>query len=217
MNTRKEIQLVGTRRSRPSSSFTVFEYFKNWTDIRQEKVLPVGCYFIVATVAKKMVELRPDLFIQGYRPHSSCPVFSISKRRYGAFVRVGLASEKIADDDVSFYQAQLYKVMGENDVELILKDGESHDRVKIQHVVSRICRDEKLETFGSLKRYLYSPKESILYFLAGRTYSVWSIVVGQSQGLSGIVKKVLVFDYETGIPALVPYDESCFKSFPENL
>lgn len=213
MNTRKEIQLVGTRRSQSGSSFTVFEYFKNWTDIRQEKVLPVGCYFIVAIVDKKMVELRPDLFIQGYRPHSSSPVFGVSKRRYGAFVRAGLnpEPEQVVDDDVSFYQAHLYQVMGENEVELILEDGESHDQVKIQHVVSRICRDEKLESFSKLKRYLYSPKESILYFLAGRTYSVWSVVVGQSQGLSGIVKKVLVFDYETGIPALVPYDESCFK------
>ncbi len=211
MNTQKSIQMVGERRSQTGSEFTVFEYFKNWTDIRQEKVLPVGSYFIVAAVDKRMVELRPCLFIQGYRPHSSSAIFGVPKRRYGAFIPVGSEPEKMADDDVLFYQAQLYKVVGEREVELILKNDERHDEVKIRSVVSRICQEEKLEMFGRLKRYLFSPKESVLYFLAGRTYSVWSIVVGQANGLNGIEKKILVLDYETGIPALVPYDESCFE------
>lgn len=207
--------MVGARRSPSASSFTVFEYFKNWSELKQEKVLPPGSYFVVVVVGKKMVELKPDLFIQGYRPHSSSRIFGVSKRRYGAFVRCG-SNNAAAEDDVVFEAANLYRIAGPQEVELILMDGESHDAVKIKELSARICATEQLEPLSSLCRYQYSPKESTLYFLAGRTYSVWSLVVGQSQGLSGMVKKVLVFDYETGIPAVVPYDESCFKKLSED-
>jgi hypothetical protein len=51
--------------------------------------------------------------------------------------------------------------------------------------------------------------------MACRSYDVWSVPVGKNEGLS-LKKELLVIDYLTGIPAIVPYEEQNFEAVAEN-
>ena len=205
----KNTIIMKGKKSHIGSSFSVFENLNSWKLVAQDKVIPVGSYFAVLTVGSKQVEVRPDLFVQGYRPHSSSKVLSVQKRRYGAFVRNGTSESQKYDDDVHFAQANLYQRLGELEVELVLSDGESHDKDAMTALVLRICEQQSLQPLGELKVLKYSCKSSKAYFLAGRSYKVWAVMVGKDEDMS-MMKKVLIFDYETGIPALVDYDETSF-------
>ena len=206
---REKIELIGERKSNSKSSFSVFETYKGWKMLRESKVIPDGKYFAVLTTGYK-VELKPDLFVQGYRPHSSSGILSVQKRRYGEFVRGEVSdSRQKHDDDVFFYQANLYQIVTGCQVELILEDGDSHSEEKMSNLVDRICWEQGLERLGDLHVCKYSCPLSEGYFLTGREYKVWAVLVGKDVELS-LKKRVLIFDYETGIPALVEYDETAF-------
>lgn len=205
----ERIELVGEKRSAVCSSFSVFETYVGWKKWRESKVIPDGKYFAVLTTTHK-VELKPDLFVQGYRPHSSSGALSVERRRYGEFVRYGLQGQREEfNDDVVFLQANLYQVESGNKVELILEDGDSYSEEKMSDLVDRICWEQGLERLGDLHVCKYSCSLSEGYFLAGREYKVWAVLVGKNVELS-LKKKVLVFDYETGIPALVEYEADAF-------
>ena len=209
---KERIELVGEKRSAVSSSFSVFETYVGWKKWRGSKVIPDGKYFAVLTTAHK-VELKPDLFVQGYRPHSSSGALSVERRRYGEFVRCG--AERLGQkysDDVVFSQVNLYQIVTGCQVELILEDGDSYSEEKMSDLVDRICWEQGLERLGDLHVCKYSCSLSEGYFLVGREYKVWAVLVGKNVELS-LKKKVLIFDYETGIPALVEYVESALSSF----
>lgn len=205
----KNTIIMKGKKSHIGSSFSVFENLNSWKLVAQDKVIPVGSYFAVLTVGSKQVEVRPDLFVQGYRPHSSSKILSVQKRRYGAFVRNGTSESQTYDDDVEFAQANLYQRIGELDVELVLSDGECHDKDAMTALMLRICEQQYLQPLGELKVLKYFCKNSKAYFLSGRSYKVWAVMVGKDEDMS-MTKKVLIFDYETGIPALVDYDETSF-------
>jgi len=206
---KERIELVGEKRSAASSSFSVFETYVGWKKWRESKVIPDGKYFAVLTTGYK-AELKPDLFVQGYRPHSSSGALSVERRRYGEFVRDDVSdSRQKYDDDVLFHQANLYQIVTGCQVELILEDGDSYSEEKMSDFVDRICWEQGLERLGDLHVCKYSCSLSEGYFLAGREYKVWAVLVGKNVELS-LKKKVLIFDYETGIPALVEYDETAF-------
>ena len=201
------IIMVGDK-SDAFSPFAVFETFKNWTSVRDVKILPQGVYFAVLVLTDyQTVDIRPDLFVQGYRPHSSGKNLSVDKRRYGEFVREKRTNFK---DDVVFCQSQLYQVMGEREVALVLKNGDSHCFEKIEQLTKKICAENGYERLSDIKKYSYSCPSASGYFLACRTYHVWSVLIGKSTGFA-LDKKVLIFEYETGIPAIVDYDDRNFE------
>lgn len=205
------IIMSGAKKSDVSTSFAVFESLNSWRRVADSKVIPYGVYFAVVTTNKQWAEVKPDLFVQGYRPHSSSGMLSVIKRRYGAFVRYDDNDDESQhyDDDVVFTQANLYQRINELEVELVLQDGDSHDCEAMTALMLRICEQQTLQPLGELKVLKYSCKNSKAYFLSGRSYKVWAVMVGKGEDMS-MTKKVLIFDYETGIPALVDYDETSF-------
>lgn len=202
------IIMLGSKKSDSKSPFAVFENFGNWSYLKNNKIIPEGMYFaVVVPENNKKVDIFPDLFIQGYRPHSSVAKMSVSKRRYGRFVE-GLAE---FDDDMPIVSSQLYRAVGEREVELVLKVGECRQLPKIGLLACKICGEFNLERMGALKMVKYSCSASSGYFLKGRDYKVWAVVVGERKDFS-LVKKALVFDFITGIPGIVEYKEEDFET-----
>lgn len=203
------IIMVGKKKSDCQSPFAVFETFKAWTHLREIKVIQNGFYFAVLVLQDKQnADIHPDLFVQGYRPHSSFAKLYVDKRRYGRFVK---AEEKEYCDDVVFAAVQLYQIMGAREVRLVLKNGESHDLAKVTELAGQICQELKLELLGNLRLVEYYCPVSSGYFLANYHYKVWAAVVGERNGLK-LDKKALIFDYETGIPGVVEYDDRHFET-----
>jgi hypothetical protein len=206
---KKAIIMVG-KKSSPHSVFAVFEHFNDWTTLRENKVIPDGFYFaVILSQSKTKVDIFPNLFVQGYRPHSSGAQIHVDKRRYDKFVPDN--GMRVTEDDIAFEQVQLYKVIDGRKVELIFTNGESRIESVVQSLADRICQDGNFEKLGSVKRYRYHCPIAAGYFLACRSYDVWSILVGKSNGFS-LEKKVLIIDYLTGIPAIVPYDDRHFEA-----
>ena len=204
----KAIIMVGPK-SHHNSVFAVFESFRSWSLIKAEKVLDVGMYFAVLELRyNQRADIFPNLFIQGYRPHSSGAALHVDCRRYGAFIPSG--SEKYAIDDLEFDAAQLYQIKGDEDVELILLDGQCKNASCIKKLAKRICKEQNFQELGELEHLMYHCPQSAGYFLALRSYEVWSVVVGENTGFS-LSKKVLIFDYNTGIPAIVEYNDRHFE------
>ena len=201
------IRLIG-RKSPLSSPFAVFEHFGSWRDMREQKKLPIGVYFVVVVVDdKNKADIYPNLFVQGYRPHSSGTQIHVDTRRYGSFVpdRMFVRST----DDVVYIESQLYQVKDDLGVEPVLTVGEAQNRSCVIKLADRICAERSFEKLSEVEHYSYACPASIGYFLGGRTYDVWSLLVGINTGFS-LEKRVLIMDYHTGIPAIVPYQDSCF-------
>ena len=94
---KKNIKMVGEK-SPIESSFAVFESFGDWLTLKRTKVLPQGVYFAVLRPTNKTkADIFPNLFVQGYRPHSSGAQIHVDKRRYAKFVPAG---QKVAADDL---------------------------------------------------------------------------------------------------------------------
>ena len=204
----KSIVMVG-RKSPLNSAFAVFEHFKDWVQLRAHKVLPDNAYFVVVILEhKNKADIAPNLFVQGYRPHSSGSQLSVEKRRYGAFVPEG--EETQFSDDVPFLQVQLYQIRGKNEVELILSSGDSRQKDRIEKLIERICQEHNYAKFGGVGLYSYHCPCSAGYFLENRVYRVWAVIIGESKDFS-LEKKILVLDYYTGIPAVVAYDDEMFR------
>ena len=204
---KKNIKMIG-KKSPIDSTFAVFESFSDWLTLKESKVLPEEVYFAVLRPTNKAkADIYPNLFVQGYRPHSSGAQIHVDKRRYAKFVPAG---QKVAADDLEFNKVQLYQVKGEREVELVLQEGESQTLAGAEKLVNRICSERKIEKLSDIKRYHYTCPNSVGYYLKDRDYDVWSVLVGENTGFS-LTKKVLVVDYLTGIPAIVPYQDKSFE------
>ena len=207
--------LMNGRKSSPHSPFAVFEHFKDWGIVRQRKVIPANCYFVVAVLQDKTkADIHPSLFIQGYRPHSSGQRIHVDQRRYAKFVEdEGMV---VAKDDLVFDQVQLYQITGAREVELILSNGESRNVAAVNVLIDRICKERGFKKLSNVKKYRYHCPVSAGYFLGLRSYEVWVVLVGTNTGFS-LEKKVLIIDFLTGIPAVVPYDDRHFEEIGESL
>lgn len=202
------IHLIG-HKSPLSSPFAVFEHFGSWRDLREQKKLPIGVYFVVVVVAdKNKADIYPNLFVQGYRPHSSGAQIHVDTRRYAAFVPDQSLVKSL--EDVVYVESQLYQVKSDLEVELVLTVGEAQNKSCLIRLADRICAERQLEKLSEVKHYSYACPESVGYFLKGRVYDVWSLLVGINTGFS-LEKRVLIMDYHTGIPAIVPYQDKCFE------
>ncbi len=204
---KNSIILVGNRKSDCKSSFAAFESFGDWAMLRKTKVIPEGMYFVVVIPQnERKIDIVPDLFVQGYRPHSSSAEMYVDKRRYGRFVTETVEFA----DDLPIFSSQLYQVIGERQVRLVLMEGESLEQDKIAALAGDICKELKLEQMSDLNTVMYHCSASSGYFLKQRDYKVWAMMVGERKDLC-LVKKVLVFDFGTGIPGIVEYKAGDFE------
>ena len=193
--TQTEKFLTGARCSQGSSDLAVFESCSMWPKIRQSKIIPVGFYFVAGILAgrlKQKADLVPGIFIQGYRPHSSNGLFSSEKRGYGALLVKPESDVKTAPDDLVLCEANVYQMKEDDRFELVLMNSEwRHPE--------------------AVKQFVYHCDKSRGYFLAGRDYEVWSQLVGLVENTQGLSKKVLVVDYNCGIPCVVDFKEENFE------
>lgn len=204
---------IGERRSPSSSDLAVFESAGLWCKIRQSKIIPNGFYFIAGILPdrlKKRADLVPNIFVQGYRPHSSNGPFACEKRSYGA-LWVGEVLESLKhDDDLQLLEANVYKVVGNDCFELVLRNGEWRDLMVVEPFMSRLREEHDLLPTSDIKKFIYHCEKSRGYYLAGRDYVVWSQLVGVVETPHELSKKVLIVDYHCGIPCIVDFKEDKF-------
>lgn len=213
METKKEKFLVGERRSSGASDLAVFENYKNWPALHATKIIPVGFYFVAGILChaqRNKADLHPDIFVQGYRPHSSSGMFAADKRAYGA-LWVGEMPETAAKDDVHLLEANVYRMVHGDDFELVLANKEWENEEKVTAFMQRFREELGLEGLSGLKKFKYTCEKSRGYFLKGRTYEVWSQLVGRPEKSLELTKKVLIVDLHCGVPCVVDYAEENFS------
>ena len=131
------IHLIG-KKTPLSSRFAVFEHFSSWKNLKEQKKLPQGVYFVVVVAAdKNKADIYPNLFVQGYRPHSSGAQIHADTRHYGAFVPDRAFVQSV--EDVVYIESQLYQIKGDLDVALVLARGEAQDKLSIMSLADHIC------------------------------------------------------------------------------
>lgn len=213
METKKEKFLVGERRSSGKSDLSVFENYKNWPEMRTMKVIPVGFYFVAGILCheqKNKTDLHPNIFVQGYRPHSSSGMFASDKRAYGA-LWVGEMPETAEKDDIHLVEANLYRMVLGDDFELVLANKEWLDEEKVDAFIKRFREEQGLEGLSNIKKLGYLCDKSRSYFLKGRKYEVWAQLVGRPEKSLELTKKVLIVDLHCGVPCVVDYVEENFS------
>ncbi|OLA78944.1 MAG: hypothetical protein BHW57_08510 [Azospirillum sp. 47_25] len=185
-----------------------------WPKIRQSKIIPVGFYFVAGILAgrlKQKADLVPGIFIQGYRPHSSNGLFSSEKRGYGALLVKPESDVKMAPDDLVLCEANVYQMKEDDRFELVLMNSEWRHPEAVKQFMVRLRQEHRLEEISDVKKCVYHCDKSRGYFLAGRDYEVWSQLVGLVENTQGLSKKVLVVDYNCGIPCVVDFKEENFE------
>jgi len=71
--------------------------------------------------------------------------------------------------------------------------------------------EHKLLATSDIKMLRYHCDKSRGYFLAGRDYDVWAQLVGQVENTQELTKKVLIVDYNCGLPCVVDFNEDNFE------
>ena len=213
MEKKKEKFLVGERRSSGASDLAVLKKKKNWPALHATKIIPVGFYFVAGILCdaqKRKADLHPNVFVQSYRPHSSSGMFAADKRAYGA-LWVGDMPETAAKDDVHLLEANVYRMVHGDDFELVLANKEWENEEKVTAFMRRFREELGLEGLSGLKKFKYTCEKSRGYFLKGRTYEVWSQLVGRPEKSLELTKKVLIVDLHCGVPCVVDYAEENFS------
>lgn len=212
MNTREDRKppLVGSKSSSVSSNLAVFETFRDWKGLRFTKVIPNGAYFIAGVVVdglrKRSSDIHPNIFVQGYRPHSSDGAFAGDKRRYGRlFVGFSMPKHPECDDDLYLVTGNLYRAINDTSFEMVLYDGEWLIKANVEMLFARICSELGLEILSRCKRFWLTPSKSCGYFLKEKRYPVLSLLVGKAVPMAGVQKQVLALDLNSGVPGLLDY------------
>lgn len=210
----KSYCFVGERRSSGSSDFAVLECTRLWKDILARKIIPEGFYFVAGILTARRgreITLRPNIFIQDYSPHSSNGPFSSSKRGYGA-IWVGESGENVpAEDDIIFAEAKVYQIVENGCFRLVLENLEWRDEHKAADFMTNLREERKLVKTSEVRRMIYHCPKSRGYFLAGRDYEVWAQLIGIVEEAQNLAKKVLIVDYNCGLPCIVDFNEDDFK------
>lgn len=212
MSTReaKRPPLVGSKRSSVNSNLAVFETFRDWKGLRFTKVIPNGAYFVAGVLdddlRKRVSDIHPNIFVQGYRPHSSDGAFAGSRRRYGRlFVGFSMPEHPEYEDDLYLITGNLYRAVDENSFEMVMHDGEWLVKENVENLFSGICSELDLQILSRCKRFWLTPSKSCGYFLKGRKYPVLSLLVGKAVPMAGVQKQVLALDLNSGVPGLLDY------------
>jgi len=205
---------IGERRSHVNSDLAVFECSNVWNWIQSVKIIPEGFYFVAGLLPynmKRMTDIVPNIFVQGYRPHSENGPFASERRSYGALLVGDSGDIKPEKDDICLLEANLYQAVENGCFQLILMNQEWRDLAKVKDFMARL-RDERnlLETSG-IKKCIYRCNKSRGYYLAGRIYVVWAQLVGEVESAQELTKKVLIVDYNSGLPCVVDFDEGNFS------
>ena len=98
-----------------------------------------------------------------------------------------------------------------DDFELVLANKEWLDEEKVTAFMRRFREELGLEGLSSLKKFKYTCEKSRGYFLKGRSYEVWSQLVGRPERSLELTKKVLIVDLHCGVPCVVDYAEENFS------
>lgn len=210
MNTEKKenVGLIGDKRSSLDSNLANFEFY-NWGAIRVQKVIPNGAYFVAGILAdrkKNSPDISPDVFVQGYRPHSSDGAFCCDKRRYGRIFIGSNASETSEyADDLYLRTGNLYRAIDELSFEMVFKDGEWLVKENVEGLFCKICEGMGFMILSRCKRFWLTPSKTCGYFLKERKYPVLSLLVGKNAPMAGVQKMVLVLDLNSGVPGLLDY------------
>ncbi|MGN0914563.1 MAG: hypothetical protein ACI4OW_06690 [Alphaproteobacteria bacterium] len=206
----KKTPLVGSKSSPVTSNLSVFESFRNWKELRSTKVIPNGAYFVAGILddasRKHVSDIHPNIFVQGYRPHSSDGFFARDRRRYGRlFVGFSMPEHPEYEDDLYLITGNLYRAVDENSFEMVMYDGEWLIRENVETLFANISSELDLPMLSQCKRFWLTPSKSCGYFLKGRRYPVLSLLVGKAVPMAGVQKQVLALDLNSGVPGLLDY------------
>ena len=118
---------------------------------------------------------------------------------------------KTAPDDLVLCEANVYQMKEDDRFELVLMNSEWRHPEAVKQFMVRLRQEHRLEEISDVKKCVYHCDKSRGYFLAGRDYEVWSQLVGLVENTQGLSKKVLVVDYNCGIPCVVDFKEENFE------
>ncbi len=206
----KKPPLVGSKSSSVHSNLAVFETFRDWKGLRSAKVIPNGAYFVAGVVddvlKKRVCDIHPNIFVQGYRPHSSDGTFSGDRRRYGRLFIGGFMPRQFEyEDDLYLAKGNLYRAVDDTSFEMVMYDGEWLIKANVEALFAHICEELSLERLSRCKRFWLMPTKSCGYFLRGKKYPVLSLLVGKAVPMAGVQKQVLALDLNSGVPGLLDY------------
>lgn len=208
-------------------------------DVLREKKIHDWAYFVVG-YAKDGEEDLPGsgLYIAGYRPYSDYTKFNIKKRGYSRIVvkpdeellakyfspqqvmEINRVAKQKIPGEKRFEKAQLYLMedafIGHFSLEMENQDWLNPKKVK--SLVNRNIENRRLQDYSEPELYLYSPRESNGYFLEGKDYVVWVVIVGVQDTYRGEYKKrSLCIDVLSGSVCVVPFskdDQVDFRFIP---
>ena len=205
---------VGDRRSPVSSALAVFECSNVWSKLQPTKIIPEGFYFIAGLLPhnlRRKADVVPNIFVQGYRPHSENCLFASEQRSYGALWVGEMEEEKLRKDDICLMEANVYQVVGNGCFRLVLMNLEWREHTNASVFMDGLREEHKLLATSDIKMLRYHCDKSRGYFLAGRDYDVWAQLVGQVENTQELTKKVLIVDYNCGLPCVVDFNEDNFE------
>ncbi|MDR1026005.1 MAG: hypothetical protein LBL47_01270 [Lactobacillus sp.] len=159
--------------------------------------------------------LKPSIYILDYRPINDTLDTGYGTRSYEkawSFEnRDGFAG--VETKDLLFTESALYKSISETEFALVFKDGEWKEKAKAKAFLAKLAKELGYTVFPYfpemngkkkvMQKRLFECKKSVGYFLKGKSYEVYSLVVGKVLPLSGYEKKIIFLDYETGIPGVL--------------
>ena len=119
--------------------------------------------------------------------------------------------KNLGKDDIILVEANVYQVVKNGCFRLTLMNQEWRDVAKASDFMAAFCQEQNLLPISGIKKFIYHCDKSRGYFLVGRTYVVWAQLVGLVGNAQDLIKKVLIVDYNCGLPCLVDFKEPIFE------
>lgn len=203
--------IVGEKRSLVNSPLYDFEQLspEQWKQFREQKQIPDGFVFLAgAAKYKKTAGIvlhagKEHIFIQSFLPHKSDGGL-YSTRGFGRIYSLYEPANRPAED-VVMEESAIYLVMPENNIMMLLDNGEHRNAAKVKQMFCFMRQIKGFQDFapeGSLP-HLYEVTfkgRSRGYFLKGQTYQVWATPIGIPDiSLGEIAKGWMFCDINCGI------------------
>ena len=177
------------RKSEFGSPFGNWEVF-DFNCFARSHALKPGTYFMVGIIGDK--HIRAGDFVASKQHYFIQPCFADGNADRRRYRRILLGVSQPEDkNDVALLKGRVYRAVDADNCELVFAENEWQDPEKVKALFQKMLgSEEALE----VQKCFFNCAVSKGYFLEGERYLVWMSRLSDG--------RVLVCDYETGLPAL---------------